>query len=244
MDELRKEHDDLLANKPEGMSDEEFASLVEDHKETCVFCNDNIAQEDNPEGGDMENTFTQEQLDAAVNAAVAPIQAELETYKDSAAQSEVDTRVAEAKAEGDARVAEVQAQLEASVLEAQSAKDELAQLKADLEALAEAAELAELYEAIKADRKAKIEEVANFPADFLEANLDRWCSEDEEAFAARIEEWKVASTPKVTEEASSEPVVEKTAMKFVRPVESGSVLKGDLANLFDAADAGFDIKKI
>ena len=30
MDELRKQHDDLLANKPEEMSDGEFAALIED----------------------------------------------------------------------------------------------------------------------------------------------------------------------------------------------------------------------
>ena len=66
MDELRKQHDDLLANKPEEMSDGEFAALIEDHAKTCPFCNDKLIAEDNndtdPEGGDMDKTFTQEEL--------------------------------------------------------------------------------------------------------------------------------------------------------------------------------------
>jgi hypothetical protein len=195
------------------------------------------------------DTFTQEELDAAVSAAVAPIQAELQSLKDSAAESEVDTRVAEAKAEADERVAELQGQLEAAVLEAQAAKTELAELTAFLEAEKEAVELAELYEAIKADRKAKIAEVASFPEDFLEANLDRWCAEDEDAFAARLEEWKVTSkkeeTEPVTDEAHlSDEAIRSTAMQSVRPVKTDAKIKGDLANLFAAGTAGYDIKKL
>jgi hypothetical protein len=247
MDELKKLHDEHLANKPDSMSDEDYASVIEQHKTNCPFCNDQAISDNDPEeGGDMD-TFTQEELDAAVEAAVAPIQAELKGLKDSAAESEVDTRVAEAKAEADERVAELQAQLEAAVLEAQTAKDELANLNSYLESEKEAAELAELYEAVKADRKAKIAEVANFPEDFLEANLDRWCAEDEESFAARLEEWKISSSKKeeVVEEASlSNEAIRSTAMNSVRPVETEAKIKGDLANLFAAGTAGYDIKKL
>jgi len=247
MDELKRLHDEHLANKPDAMSDEDYASIIDEHKETCPFCNDKlIAQNDPEEGGDMD-TFTQEELDAAVSAAVAPIQAELQTLKDSAAESEVDTRVAEAKAEADERVAELQGQLEAAVLEAQAAKTELAELTAFLESEKEATELAELYEAIKADRKAKIAEVASFPEDFLEANLDRWCAEDEESFAARLEEWKVTSKKEetVADEANlSDEAIRSTAMQSVRPVQTDAKIKGDLANLFAAGTAGYDIKKL
>lgn len=248
MDELKRLHDEHLANKPDTMSDEDYASIIDEHKTTCPFCNDKlIAQNDPEEGGDMD-TFTQEELDAAVSAAVAPIQAELQTFKDSAAESEVDTRVAEAKAEADERVAELQGQLEAAVLEAQAAKTELADLTALLESEKEAAELAELYEAIKADRKAKIAEVASFPEDFLEANLDRWCAEDDDAFAARLEEWKVTSSKKeetVADEANlSDEALRSTAMQSVRPVQTDAKIKGDLANLFAAGTAGYDIKKL
>ena len=154
----------------------------------------------------------------------------------------------EAKAEADERVAELQGQLEAAVLEAQAAKTELADLTALLESEKEAAELAELYEAIKADRKAKIAEVASFPEDFLEANLDRWCAEDDEAFAARLEEWKVTSSKKeetVADEANlSDEALRSTAMQSVRPVQTDAKIKGDLANLFAAGTAGYDIKKL
>ena len=249
MDELKRLHDEHLANKPDSMPDEEYASIIDEHKETCPFCNDKIiAQNDPEEGGDMD-TFTQEELDAAVSAAVTPIQTELQTLKDSAAESEVDTRVAEAKAEADERVAELQTQLEAAVLEAESIKTELSELTAFLESEKESAELAELYEAIKADRKAKIAEVANFPEDFLEANLDRWCAEDDESFAARLEEWKISSAKKdETEEIDdanlTDEAIRSTAMQTVRPVQTDAKIKGDLANLFAAGAAGFDIKKL
>lgn len=248
MDELKKLHDEHLSNKPESMSDEDYASIVEEHKSTCPFCNDKIiAQNDPDEGGDMD-TFTKEELDAAVEAAVTPIQAELDSTKESAAQSEVDVRVAEAKAEADERVAELQGQLEAAVLEAQATKAELAELKAYLDSEKESAELAELYDAIKADRLEKIKEVANFPEDFLAANIDRWCAEDEEAFAARLEEWKVTAKKEVVEEKEeadlSDEAIRSTAMQGVRPAVKEGKIKGDLANIFAAGSAGFDIKKL
>jgi|JI9StandDraft_1071089.scaffolds.fasta_scaffold06175_2 hypothetical protein len=248
MDELRKQHDDLLANKPEEMSDGEFAALIEDHAKTCPFCNDKLIAEDNndtdPEGGDMDKTFTQEELDAAVLAAVAPIQAELQSFKDSAVEGEVEARVAEAKAESDAEKADLQAKLDEAVNAKGAAETELANVLAFLATESEAAELAEWFTAIKAERKAQIEEVANFPADYLEANLDRWCEKDDAEFAAMIADWKIASAPKAVEPAGEEAARE-TAMKNIRPVESGStVLKGDLANLFGAADAGIDIRKV
>lgn len=242
MDELRKQHDDLLANKPEEMSDGEFAALIENHKETCPFCNDKLIANDDPEGGDMDKTFTQEELDAAVLAAVAPIQAELKSLKDAAAEGEVETRVAEAKAERDQEVADLQAQLDEAVNAKGAAETELANALAYLKAESEASELAELFTAIKVDRKAKIEEVANFPEEYLEANLDRWCEKDEEEFAAMLADWKIASTPKV-ESAAGETVVE-TAMKNTRPVETGSNVKEDLANLFSAVDAGINVRKV
>lgn len=235
MDELREQHDQLLASKPDSMSEGEFAALLEDHKPNCPFCNTDFkAQLDIPEGGDMEKTFSQEELEAAVSAAVAPIQAELESLKDSAEQSVVDTRVAEAQAEADIKVAEIQDQLEAAVLDAGNARAELANLIAFLEGEKEASELAELAEAIRSDRKAKVEEASSFTPEFIEANLDRWCAESDDDFAARVAEWEVSSV-KVAEKEVDESASLDTAMTNVRPVSTDGKIAGDLANFLSGS---------
>ena len=228
MDELQQLHDDLLSIKPEAISDEDFAALLDEHKENCPFCNENLmANKDPEERGDMEKEFTQAELDDAVAAAVAPIQTELEAVQATIAETEVDSRVAEAKAEAETKVAELQEALEAAELRAGNAETELANVLAFLEGEKEAAELAELASAIREDRKAKIEEVANFSPDFIEANLDRWCAEDEDAFTARLEEWKASSVTKSTETESASL---HTSIKNVRPVETETSIKTDLAS--------------
>lgn len=228
MDELKKLHDEHLANKPEAISDEDFAALIEEHKENCPFCNENLmANKDPEERGDMEKEFTQAELDDAVAAAVAPIQTELEAVKATIAESEVDSRVAEAKAEAETKVAELQEALEAAELRAGNAETELANTLAFLEGEKEAAELAELASAIRKDRKAKIEEVANFTPEFIEANLDRWCAEDDDSFTARLEEWAASSVAK-TPEAESASL--NTSIKNVRPVETETSIKSDIAS--------------
>lgn len=228
MDELQQLHDDLLSIKPEAISDEDFAALLDEHKENCPFCNENLmANKDPEERGDMEKEFTQAELDDAVAAAVAPIQTELEAVKATIAETEVDSRVAEAKAEAETKVAELQEALEAAELRAGNAETELANTLAFLEGEKEAAELAELASAIREDRKAKIEEVANFTPEFIEANLDRWCAEDDDSFTARLEEWAASSVAK-TPEAESASL--NTSIKNVRPVETETSIKSDIAS--------------
>ena len=238
MDELRQEHDNLIANKPDNMSDEDFATLLEDHKPNCPFCNESFkAQEiEIPEGGDMEKTFSKEELEAAVSAAVAPIQAELDSIKESTEQAEVDSRVAEAEAEADRRVAEIQEQLEAAELAAGNARTELANTIAYLEGEKETAELAEWADALRTARKAQVEEVANFSPEFVEANLDRWVAESDEDFAARVAEWEVSSIKPAVEKEDDKADLD-TAMSNVRPVDSDKSAGSLLGSFLEAASA-------
>lgn len=233
MDDLRKEHDDLISTKPDTMSEGEFAALIEDHKPNCPFCNDIEQAQLIPGGGDMEKTFSQEELDAAVEAAVAPIQAELASLKDSAEETEVDNRVAEAKAEADEKVAQIQKDLEDAVLEAANTKTELENVLAYLSSVKESAELAEWAEALRSHRKAQVEEASNFDEKFIEANLDRWCAESDEDFDARVSEWAASKVSKA--EVEGEQASLTTSMNNVRPIEAAQNIKGDLANLFDIA---------
>ena len=92
----------------------------------------------------------------------------------------------------------------------------------------EEAELSEWATALRSGRKAKIEEVASFSPEFIEANLDRWCAESEEVFASHLEEWAAISTPKT--EAGTENASLHSAIKNVRPVEKEEGIAVELAN--------------
>lgn len=231
MDELKRLHDEHLASRPESISDEDFAALIDEHKENCPFCNEHLTVNKDPEErGDMEKEFTQAELDDAVTAAVTPIQKELDSIKNSIAESEVDIRVAEAESKVEAaelKVAELQKALEEAELRAGNAETELSNVVTFLATEKELSELAELAVAIRKERKAKIEEVANFTSEFIEANLDRWCTEDDEAFAARLEEWAANSVEKVSEQ---EVASLTTSVKNIRPVETETSIKTDLAS--------------
>jgi hypothetical protein len=224
MDELKRQHDEHLASRPESISDEDFAALIEEHKENCPFCNEHLTVTKDPEErGDMEKEFTQAELDDAVATAVTPIQNELDSIKNSIAESEVDARVEAAEL----KIAELQKALEEAELRAGNAETELSNVVTFLATEKELSELAELAVAIREDRKAKIEEVANFTSEFIEANLDRWCKEDDEAFAARLEEWAANSVEKVSEQ---EVASLSTSVKNIRPVETETSIKTDLAS--------------
>ena len=86
MDDLIKAHDELLENAP---ADFDLAK----HKTECPVCNPTVINEPD-ERGEVDKTFTQEQLDAAVEAALAPIRDELKAFKDAEAAGEVDSKIA------------------------------------------------------------------------------------------------------------------------------------------------------
>lgn len=234
MDELRKLHDEAISNKPDSMSDEEHAEIIAEHSRNCHFCNDETNDQANdPEGGDMEKTFTQEEVDAEIKAAVAPIQAELDSLKESAAQADVDTRVAAAEEAANVKVADLQEKLEAAVLDASNARAELENVKAYLAAEKEQAELAELAEAIRSSRREMVEQVTSFPKKFIDENIDRWSAESEEDFAARIEEWKISSVKSTDESDEDDTASLDTAMSNVRP--SGEEKKTGLLSSYLSA---------
>lgn len=243
MADHREMHDKLIATKPSDMSQAEFDEVIEAHKQDCPFCNETI-ENNKPEGrGDnMGETFTQEELDAAVEAAVAPVQAKLDELDKFLAESEVDDRVAAAQAEGEIKVAEIQAELDKAMNEAGTAREELESTLQYFADLQELAELNELYEARKLDRKTRVSEVASFSDDYVEANIDRWAAMADEDFEATIADWQ-AMPAQAAQEQEEQDFGRSTAMQNVRPASSSSVAS-DLGDILAARKHGFNIKRL
>jgi len=233
MDKLKEAHDKLLAEK----SDEDTHDEI-----SCPFCNPELKL-DSEEGGNVE-TFTKEQLDAAIALAVAPLQAELDSLKNAQVEDETSAQIAQAQAEADARVAEVQTELDAKVLEAAEATRKFEELEAFLADSAAAEQAAAQFEALKTERLAAIKEVASFPADHIDKNIERWVAMDEDSFADQLETWKLLSTAS-DDSDSDDGKVPETAMKQTRS-ESGKLsFRDTLSNINKTAKAsGISIKSL
>lgn len=222
---LKAQHDELLANKPEG---------VEHNIADCPFCNEN------PEGGNVDKTYSESELNAAVESALAPVLAELEALKAGAAADEVEQRIAAAQADADAKIADLQAQLDsAAVREGElrrELEDTVAYLTGEAEALAEAAAL----ELRKGERLSVVRESAQFTDEYLDSNIDRWAALSDEDFASLVEDWKSAVASVSSREDSGSKSV-STAMNHVRSQSDGS---SAVNKLNDLVRSGFDPRTV
>lgn len=145
------------------------------------------------DGGEEVNTYTQEEFDAALEAALSPVKAELEALRADADASAVETQITEIREQAQAEVEELQKKLDNAVLAEQAAKDErdaiVAWLESEAQAAAEAAALAERRE----ERVGRVKEVASFPEDHLAANADRWAAMSDEDFDALLADYEAAA---------------------------------------------------
>ena len=236
-DKLREEHDRLLAEKPE--------SAVHD-EENCIYCNGN---DDSNEGGDMK-TYTEEEFNKAVADAVAPVKAELESLKSTLAEGEVEDRVAEAKAEADAKMAEAQAELDKAEAAKSVAEKALADTLAYLEQIEEDRKAEAALEELRGSRRAAIEELALYDAEFIDSKLDFWTSLSEDDFAALVESIKVTAEAaaekarKSTEETDESGDDGSDVLDSTRNDTAGAESKDDLGSVLGARTAGVDIRTL
>jgi hypothetical protein len=180
-------HDRLLAEKPDGATHDETACPI------CAMTDEpGGTTDDITEGGSMSTTYTEEELKAAVDAATLPLAARIKDLEASHQESEVEAAVAAAKAESDAKIAEVQAELDAKVIEAEAEKTRADGIVAWLDEQKTIAEQAAVAEARKAERLDAVKEVANFPAEYLEKNADRFAAMSDEDFDTAIDGFKAA----------------------------------------------------
>src|SRR5216117_3979472 len=109
-DKLKILHDKMLSEKPDEAARDEAS---------CPLC----AMEDDLEGGVM--TFTQEDLDAAVASAVAPLEEKITQLSASQEEVEVLNRISEATLPLKDEITKLQADLDVAVLEATTSKEAL-----------------------------------------------------------------------------------------------------------------------
>lgn len=204
MDELIKAHDDLLANMPEGASHD---------KDLCPVCNPTVIKEPD-ERGEVD-TFTQEQLDAAVKAATAPLEAELTSLKEAATAGEIEAQVALAKAEADEKITELQDKLDAAELKGSNAEQLLADSLAWIQAVVDETAAAEQASAVKEARIETLKAETSFSDEKIAERIDEWAKLSDEAFEERLAEWKELSTAKSAESET------ETAMRVHRKPEAG-----------------------
>lgn len=232
-DKLRKEHDELLAKKPE--------SAVHD-EENCMFCN---GSDNSEEGGDMK-TYTEEEFNKAVAAAVAPVQAELETLKSNLAEGEVEDRVAEAKAEAERQINEAQNEVAEAKAAQSVAEKALEDTLAYLDEVHKEEVAAQEREALRTSRREAIEELALYDADFIDSKIDFWTSLSEDDFAALVESIKV-TVEKAAEKAKSDGQGDdngSTVLDSTRNDVASAQGKDDLMDVLGARATGFDIRSI
>lgn len=150
-----------------------------------------------------EQTYTEAELKAAVDRAVAEATSELQQ------KAQLEAAVSAAKAEAEEQVKDLQAKLDAAVLEATSEREKRESIeKAQKEAEEKAAREAEIA-ARRDERLAQIREVANFPEEYLTANSDRFAGMADEDFAKALDDWRAIA-------ARTDAPPAKTALKAGR----------------------------
>jgi len=223
---LKELHDLLLAMKPEDAAHDEAA---------CSWCTSaETASATTPvQGGSVteEEVRSLQERNAALEAKVS----ELESAQQS---TEIDAKVAAVKAEFEVKLDELQKQLDAAVLEATNVKAERDAVLAWLAAEAEAAQKAEEIARLKGERSARVLEVANFPAEYVESQSERWAALSEEAFVALLEDYKALSA-----ESAGAEIPAETAMTPSRETASASA-SNPILDVAELRFRGVDVRTV
>lgn len=188
------------------------------------------------------STYTAEDVQAAVDAAVATLVAQVAELEGQIKNSEVAAAVEAIKAEAEAKIAEVQDALDVAVLERDAAKSELDTFKADLEALEAARVEAEEAAARETARLEQIRNTVAFSEEYLEANKARFAAMSDEDFDARLAEWAMLAPKKDSPAEGS--VIPKTALTAQRESESSATDKSLVRELMHASLISDDIKTL
>jgi hypothetical protein len=230
--DFKAEHDNMLAAKPES---------VEHDADNCQFC---ISSE----GGDMSKTYTEDEVKAVVEEALAPVLAELDAIRASEAEEAIAIKVAEAVAAKDAEISELHGTIDTLTLRAETAEADYASVIAWLEAEAQAAVEAAELAARRDERLAAVKEVASFAEDYIEANADRWVSLDDAAFASLLEDWKAVaalSPAVVATEGKDDDEIEVPVATAIEASRANEVDKwSDVREMMRMPLRGIDLKTL
>lgn len=186
----------------------------------------------------MTKSYSEDEVQALVTAAVADatkeLSTELDSFKSTQTAAEWEAKITEAKAELEQQIEQLKSELDTKVIEAEEAKKAHEGLVAQINEENEKVKLEAEVEARKADRvKAVSEAVPSFPETHLTENAERWAKMDDEAFEALLTDYKavaekatvVTSLPPLTAlRATREDGVDKTtsaAKAVIRMREAG-----------------------
>lgn len=182
-----------------------------------------------------EATFTQEDVDALVAAAIAkaiaPLQAELDGFKAGEQESQVEAQIAAVRGEMEAQIADLTSRLDAAVLDAQTAKTERDEIKQWLEneeaRVVQEAELATRRE----DRIAQVATVVSFPVDYVKERAEKWAALSDEDFEALLADYKTLGEKSPGTGSTGSTLPTATAMVASRESASGSTVGSALKDL-------------
>jgi hypothetical protein len=184
--ELKVLHDQLLASKPEEAAHDEA---------TCPLCAmETVATHDTNPGGSMPETFSQEDVEAAVAAATTDLQKRLEELGAQVRDTEVGRAVADALATKDTEVSELQAQLDAAEAARTAAENKLTEVEQFWADAITAHEEEATFAARREQRVTEATEAGVFSDDYIGENADRFAAMSDEDFKARLDEWKVIAS--------------------------------------------------
>lgn len=180
--ELKVLHDRLLAEKPEG---------VEHDADDCVLCALEDPDIQATPGGSMSESFTQEDVDAAVAAATADLQKRLSDLEGQVQETEVGKAVADAIAPKDASIGELQSKLDAAEAARTAAEAKLTETEQFWsDAIAEQQQ-AVAFAARRDARVAAAKEASVFSDEYIAEHADRFAAMEDADFTARLEEWRL-----------------------------------------------------
>lgn len=229
-------HDLLLSVKPDAAVHDATA---------CAFCQATDGTE-RTEGGVLDVSITQEDLDKAVAAAVGPLQTELEALRQFKAEIESTdaAKAAEAAIEmAKAEAAELQGKLDATTIEAAEANTKYENLVAWLAAEAEKAEQEAQIAALRDERVEAVKALKLFPDEYVEENSRRYAEMTPEVFEATMADWKAVKATKSVEGEEEETTTVQTAFVATRD-DDGKPKTSHLRDVMRLRNEGIDPRRI
>lgn len=154
----------------------------------------------------MPETFTQDDVNAAVAVATDSLQKRLSELESQAQETEVGRAIAEATATKDTEISTLQQQLDTATAERTAFESKLAETEKywtdAITAQQAASELAERKEKRMAEAKA----AGVFDDDYLAKNADRFAALSDEDFTARLDEWRLIAAKSGSGAPPAQPV--------------------------------------
>ena len=166
--------------------------------------------------------YTQSELDAAVNAAIAPLQAELSSLKGAEAQSAFEAQITTVREEAAAEVQSLKAELDAAILRADVAEQAQTDLVAFLESAQAELELAAAKETLKEERTNALLEQTSLNKDRIASRIEDIASMSDDEFEAYLSDLAAISVKKDDEASEQASAETSTAIRNIREEAASS----------------------